>query len=69
MSTTVTELRDAGLAVSASCELVGRSRATHYRHARPPVHGPAEARRVPDNGQALTAQERAAVLELINRDE
>ena len=31
------------------------------------MHGPAEARRVPDNGQALTAPERTAVLELINR--
>ena len=69
MSTALSELRDAGLSVSASCELVGRSRATHYRQARPPLHGPAEARRIPDNGQALTAQERAAVLELINLDE
>ena len=69
MSAAFDELREAGLSVSASCELVGRSRATHYRRARPPVHGPAEARRVPDNGQALTAQERAAVLELINRQE
>jgi transposase InsO family protein len=63
------ELRVAGLSVSASCELVGRSRATHYRRARPPRHGPADARRVPDSGQSLTAQERTAVLELINQQE
>lgn len=39
---------------------------THYRHARGPVHGPRPARLVPDNGQALSEVERAAVLSLIN---
>jgi putative transposase len=59
-------LRAAGVSTSRACQLVGRSRATHYRHARPPVQGPKPARPVPDNGQALSAAERTAVLELIN---
>jgi len=46
--------------------LIGRPRASHYRHRCAPLLGPKEARRVPDNGQALTAAERAAVLRLIN---
>ena len=47
--------------------MIGRPRASHYRrHLLGPVHGPKEARRVPDNGQALTATEQAAVLTLIN---
>lgn len=69
MSTAFDELRGAGMPVSAACGLVGRSRATHYRRAQPPLHGPREARAVPDNGQALTGVERAAVLELINSEE
>lgn len=67
MNTAFTELRDAGVSVTASCELIGRSRATHYRHTRPPVQGPKRPRPAPANGQALSAVERAAVLELINR--
>jgi hypothetical protein len=67
MSAAFDELRVVGLSVSRACELVGRSRATHYRQARPPLHGPVEARQVPDSGQALTAQERTAVLEMINQ--
>ena len=68
MSAAFDQLRVAGLSVSRSCELVGRPRATHYRHARPPLHGPREAPRVPDSGQSLTAPERTAVLELINQE-
>jgi len=48
--------------------LIGRSRATHYRHQQPPFLGPRKPRSVPDNGQALTAAERAHVLRLINSD-
>lgn len=65
MNTTFTELRRAGVPVTRSCELIGRSRATHYRHVKPPVQGPKPPRAVPDNGQALSASERAAVLELL----
>lgn len=66
MSAAFTELRAAKLPTTKACILLGRARATHYRHARGPVHGPRPARRIPDNGQALSVAERAAVLSLIN---
>lgn len=66
MNTTFTELRAAKVPVRRACELIGRSRATHYRHARGLLHGPWPARAVPANGQALSGAERAAVLRLIN---
>ncbi len=66
MSGTFAELRTAGLSVLRACLLIGRARATHYRHVRGPVHGPRPVRVVPDNGQALSRGERQAVLTLIN---
>jgi len=68
MTTTFAELRTAGMATRDACGLIGRSRATHYRHSRPSVHGPAPARASADNGQALSAGEREAVLALINTE-
>jgi hypothetical protein len=44
---------------------VGRSRATHYRHARGPVLGPKQRRQ--PGPQALDPGERAAVLQVINQ--
>jgi putative transposase len=46
--------------VRRACTLLGRAWATHYRHARGPLHGPR-----PDR-QALTVAEVQAVLTLIN---
>jgi putative transposase len=66
LSVAFDELRTAGVTTKAACVLIGRSRASHYRHLLGPVHGPKPRRPVPDNGQALTEAERAAVLELIN---
>ncbi len=66
MSAAFVELRTAAVPTDRACVLVGRARATHYRHARGPVHGPRQARVVPANGQALSGTERAAVLTLIN---
>jgi putative transposase len=63
------DLRSAQLTTKAACALIGRPRASHYRHRAGPVHGPKEARVVPDNGQALTEVERTAVLTLINTGE
>ena len=60
MSTAFAELRAAAVPITKACLLVGRARATHYRHARGPVHGPRPARVVPANGQALSAIERSA---------
>lgn len=45
--------------------LVGRSRATHYRHARGPVLGPKPRRA--SRPQALDTDERATVLRVINQ--
>jgi putative transposase len=47
-----------------SCVLVGRPRATHYRHQRGPVHGPPAPRPMPPN--ALEEDERAEVLEVLH---
>jgi putative transposase len=69
MNETFDALADIGVPVVRVCELLGRSRATHYRHRLGPIHGPCPARAVPDNGQALTPAERDAVLVLINREE
>ncbi len=66
MNGTFAELRAAGLSVVRVCLLIGRARASHYRHVRGRLHGPRQARPVLGNGQALAAVERAAVLTLIN---
>ena len=63
MSATFTELRAAAVPINRAAwpgqghPLPARSR---------PVHGPRPARAVPENGQALSAAERTAVLTLIN---
>jgi len=64
MDETFTALTDAGLPVTAACRLVGRARASHYRHALPPVQGP-KPRQAP-GPLALTPAEQAAVLQVIN---
>jgi putative transposase len=66
MSAAFGELRAVGVRTKAACGLIGRSRASHYRHLLGPVHGPRPPRKVPGNGQALTVVERDAVLTLIN---
>ena len=66
MSAAFVELRDVGLPVRTACALIGRARATHYRHVRGPFLGPKPARAPASNGQALSVTERLAVLELIN---
>ena len=43
MSSTFIELRDAGLPVRAACALIGRARASHYRHVPGPVMWPKPA--------------------------
>ena len=66
MSVAFSELRAVGVTTKSACVLIGRPRATHYRHLLGPVLGPKPRRLVPDNGQALTPAERDAVLALIN---
>jgi putative transposase len=66
MNTAFGELRAAAVPTIKACVLLGRARASHYRHARGPMLGPRPARMVPDNGQALSLAERLAVLTVIN---
>jgi transposase InsO family protein len=60
------DLRVLEVPIDRACTLIGRSRATHYRHLRAPVQGPRKPPTVPDNGQALRTTERAGVLSVIN---
>ncbi|MFF4186192.1 IS3 family transposase [Streptomyces sp. NPDC001691] len=55
------------LGITAACRLTGRSRATHYRRLRPPP--PRKPRKPQVQPSALTAEERLAVLELMNSEE
>ena len=50
-----------------ACEALGRSRASHYRHLRGPRPGPPKPRPTPPN--ALTPQEREAVLEVLHGEQ
>jgi len=50
-----------------ACTLVGRARATHYRHQRPPLHGPPSPRPAPPN--SLTEAERQRILSLLRSPE
>ena len=68
MSCTFAGLRAEGVPTRRACVLVGRARATHYRHTRGPLHGPRQAREAAASGQALSAAERESVLTLINTE-
>ncbi|MCX5356375.1 DDE-type integrase/transposase/recombinase [Streptomyces mirabilis] len=52
--------------MTAACRLTGRSRATHYRRLQPPP--PRKPRLAQVQPSALAAEERTAVLELMNSD-
>ncbi|WP_328914256.1 MULTISPECIES: IS3 family transposase [unclassified Streptomyces] len=59
---------EAELGITAACRLTGRSRATHYRGLKPlTVRAPRA--HVQAQPSALTAEERSAVLELMNSGE
>jgi len=55
------------LSTKTACQLLGKSRATHYRRCRPIVSRPRPARPTPAN--ALTPAERARVLAVLRHDE
>lgn len=55
------------LGIKPACDLLGHSRAGHYRRQQPPVHGPPRPRPKPPN--ALTAEERAHVLAVMHQPE
>lgn len=56
------------LGITAACRLTGRSRATHYRRLKPPAPRTTRSR-IQIQPSALTEQERAAVLELMDSAE
>ena len=53
--------------VKPACELLGHSRASHYRRQQPPMHGPPRPRPAPPN--ALSGDERARILTELHRPE
>jgi putative transposase len=55
------------LTTKTACELLGKSRATHYRRCRPVVSRPRPARRAPAN--KLTDTQRAQVLAVLRHDD
>ena len=55
------------LGTKPACDLLGRSRATHYRRCRPVASRPRPARPAPAN--KLTDAERAQVLAVLRHDE
>jgi putative transposase len=68
MDTAIADLVEhAGVARSRACELVGRSRASHYRARNPPV-APAPRRAPTRQPRALSGAENAAVLAALHSD-
>jgi putative transposase len=57
----------AATSTKQACALLGKPRATHYRHKKPPVLGPPAPRPMPAN--ALTEAERQQVLTLLRSPE
>src|SRR3954471_1981525 len=58
---------EAMTSTSAACDLLGVSRATHYRRHRPPLAGPPRPRPAPAN--KLTEAERQHVLTVLRSEE
>ena len=52
--------------IKAACGHLGRSRATHYRQNRPPLHGPPEPR--PRSPRALPEREVEQILDTLNSE-
>lgn len=55
------------IGVKPACDVLGHSRAGHYRRQRAPVYGPPRPRPAPPN--ALTGEERAHVLAVLHEPE
>ena len=62
----VDELVAAGVPRRRACSALGRSRASHYRHRRPPVLGPPPPR--PASPRALQAHEAEAIVGVLNSE-
>jgi putative transposase len=55
-----------GVSRSRACTALGRSRATHYRHRRPPLHGPPTPR--PRSPRALTGAEADRIVDVLDSE-
>ena len=66
IDTTFTQLQPL-LDTRTACELLGKSRATHYRRCRPTPSRPRPVRPAPAN--KLTPAERARVLTVLHHDD
>src|SRR5690606_2495855 len=66
LDTAVDELVARGVARRSACDALGRSRASHYRARRPPLHGPPEPR--PRSPRALSPDEKREVLDTLNSE-
>ena len=60
----VDELVEAGIGRRRACEALGRSRASHYRHNRPPLLGPPPPR--PPSPRRISADEAEAIVGVLN---
>ncbi len=57
---------DRGVARRTACDAVGRSRASHYRHRRPPMQGPKPPR--PRPARALTDTETTTIIDVLTSE-
>lgn len=62
----VEELVTAGISRKRACRALGRARASHYRHRRPPRHGPPPPR--PRSPRAITPTEAEEVVAVLNSE-
>lgn len=62
----IAELVDAGVSRKRACEALGRSRASHYRHIRPPLQGPPAPRR--PSPRKLSDDEADGIVEVLNNE-
>jgi putative transposase len=62
----IDELVARGVPRTRACAALGRSRASHYRHRRPPVCGPPAPR--PRSHRAIALTEADAIIELLNSE-
>jgi len=62
----VEDLVSRGVARCRACEVLGRSRASHYRRRRPPLHGPPPPR--PRPARALSAEEEAGIVAVLDSE-
>jgi putative transposase len=66
LDASVNELVAAGVPRKQACDVVGRSRATHYRHRQPPLQGPPAPRARSPRG--LSPAEADDIVEVLNSE-